>query len=59
MIHIPEPYMEALSLLVLHGFYPNLNEAVRIAVRNLIYQHGYFRISSKGKTSFVIMKVIE
>mgnify|MGYP001446089684 CR=1 FL=1 len=59
LIRIPEPYMEALRLLVVHGFYPNLSEAVRIAVRELIYKHGYFRISSKGKTSFVIMRLIE
>ena len=59
LIKLPDPYLEALHLLVLHRLYPNLNEAIRIAVKDLIFKHGYFRISKDGTPHFVVIKVYE
>jgi len=35
-VHLPEPYVDAIDVLVAKGFYMNRSEAVRSAVRDLI-----------------------
>lgn len=36
LVHVPEPYIEALDQLVKDQYYPNRNEAIRIAIRDLL-----------------------
>lgn len=36
-IHVPEGYLEALKILVDSGYYPSISEAIRIAIRDLIF----------------------
>ena len=36
LVHIPEPYIQALDDLVNAGMYPNRNEAIRTAIRDLL-----------------------
>ena len=35
-LYLPEPYIQALDLLVNERFYPNRAEAIRVAIRDLI-----------------------
>ena len=39
---LPEPYLKALERMVDAGYYPNRAEAIRIAVRTLMKEHGEF-----------------
>ena len=36
-VHIPPSYLEALKMLVEAGYYPSISEAIRIAIRDLIF----------------------
>jgi len=36
-LHLPEPYIRALDRLVKDKFYPNRAEAIRVAIRDLLY----------------------
>lgn len=36
---LPEPYIEMLDDLIEKKFYPNRNEAIRVAVRELLSEH--------------------
>ena len=36
-VHVPESYIEALRILVDSGYYPSISEAIRIAIRDLIF----------------------
>ena len=35
-LHLPEPYIQALDMLVDEKYYPNRSEAIRTAVRDLL-----------------------
>jgi antitoxin ParD1/3/4 len=40
LVQLPEAYIEGLDNLVSKHFYPNRNEAIRMAVRDLLKLHG-------------------
>ena len=40
LINLPEPWIRRLEELVKEGFFPNVNEAIRSAVRDLLKFHG-------------------
>ena len=37
---LPEPYIEMIDELIQKNFFPNRNEAIRVAVRDLLNEHG-------------------
>lgn len=37
-VHLPEPFLEAIDLLVKQKKYVNRSEAIRVAVRDFIYK---------------------
>ena len=41
-LYLPEPYIKALKRMVDTGFYPNRAEAIRMAVRKLMKEHGEY-----------------
>jgi len=41
-LYLPEPYIKALKRLEDAGFYPNRAEAIRMAVRSLLIEHGEY-----------------
>jgi len=47
-VFLPEPYIQKLDKLVLNKYYPNRAEAIRIAVRDLIYEHEEFKKNEKN-----------
>ena len=42
LVQIPEKWVELLDKLVGLQFYPNRNEAIRVAIRELLNQHRQF-----------------
>jgi Arc/MetJ-type ribon-helix-helix transcriptional regulator len=40
-LNVPVSYLKDLDLLVKLGFYPNRSEAIRLAIRDLLLQHGF------------------
>jgi len=47
-VHIPEPYIEMIQALIEKGYYPNLSEAIRTAVREVVTKDYKKFISDKG-----------
>ena len=48
-LYIPEAYLETLDLLVSETLFPNLSEAIRIAIRDLIQKEILFKEISKKR----------
>ena len=48
-LYLPESYIRLLDELVSERFYPNRSEALRVACRDLLSEHGKFRV----KTDYV------
>jgi antitoxin ParD1/3/4 len=48
-LYLPETYIKLLDQLVAERFYPNRAEAIRVAVRQLLSEHGCFRLKEKTK----------
>jgi Arc/MetJ-type ribon-helix-helix transcriptional regulator len=49
LISLPEKHIELLDNLVNLQFYPNRNEAIRMAVRELLNQHRQFSQTIEAK----------
>lgn len=41
LVHVPEAHVKLLDLLVKQGKYPNRNEAIRFAIRDLVLGETY------------------
>jgi len=41
-VHLPESYLEGLNELIRLGYYPSRSEAIRVAIRDLLHEHGVF-----------------
>ncbi len=60
-VHIPKKMLEELDRLVMRGMYPSRNEAIRIAIRDLLSREGSVKVivnSNSGKSNNTFARVV-
>lgn len=62
-IHLPRPMIDAIDELVRRGLFPSRSEAIRAALRELLYKYGFSQIvlapKEEGKSDEPTMPVLE